>query len=302
MRLLGTLEGINASLPQPLLRRTNQIRSIQGSLAIEGNTLSIEQVTAVLNGQRVMGPRQDVQEVLQAIKVYESVAKFKPYSEKHFLHAHAQLMNGLIEKAGQYRASGVGIMKGTQVVHMAPPARRVPILMRQLFAWAKATGDLHPVVLSSVFHYELEFIHPFGDGNGRMGRFWQHVILVAFHPVFEHVPFESVIAARQAEYYRVLEIADSVGECTAFVEFCAEAIHAALQEYCDMLRPAKIIVEDRLTQAQQHFGKKDFSRKDYLKLFKRLSTATASRDLQNGVEAKMLVMQGTQRLARYRFG
>ena len=151
------------------LRRINRIRTIRGSLAIEGNTLSEAQITAILDGKRVIAPSREVQEVRNALVAYDRFEQWRPEVEAELLEAHRILMAGLIDEAGVYRCGGVGVMAGSQVIHMAPPADRVPTLMGDLFRWL-AGSDVHPLIASSVFHYEFEFIHPFADGNGRMGR------------------------------------------------------------------------------------------------------------------------------------
>ena len=163
------------------LRRINRIRTIQGSLAIEGNTLSEAQITAILDGKRVIAPPREVREVKNALAAYDLFDTWQPESENNLLEAHRMLMSGLIDEAGVYRRGGVGVMAGNQVIHMAPPAERVPALMGDLFRWL-AGGDAHPLITSSVFHYEFEFIHPFADGNGRMGRLWQSLILARWNP------------------------------------------------------------------------------------------------------------------------
>ena len=171
---LTVLEEIQDSLK---LRKANRIRTIQGSLAIEGNTLSEEQITAILNGKPVIAPPKEVQEVRNAIKAYEDFQQWQPSLELDLLQAHQTLMIGLMDEIGQYRYGGVGVMSGNQVVHMAPPANQVPRLMNDLLQWLDQS-DEHPLIKSSVFHYEFEFIHPFADGNGRMGRLWQTLLLI----------------------------------------------------------------------------------------------------------------------------
>ena len=177
------------SKPLPHLRKQNKIKTIHSSLRIEGNTLTQEQVTALIENKRVIGPKKDVLEVLNAIKVYDSITSFDPFSSNSFLKAHKQLMGELIENAGKYRTQGVGIFKGSRVAHVAPPAENVTYLMNDLFKYLRDKEEL-ALIKSCVFHYEMEFIHPFLDGNGRMGRFWQTVILLNEYSVFEFLPFE----------------------------------------------------------------------------------------------------------------
>jgi len=213
----------------PALRRGNRLRSIQASLEIENNSLSLEQVTAVLAGKRVLGPPQEIQEVRNAFAAYEALETWSPGREKDLLSAHRLLMAGLVDDAGRYRHGSVGIAQGKTVVHLAPPAGRVPGLMKDLLGWLKRT-DVHPLVAGSVFHYELEFIHPFADGNGRMGRLWQTLILSRWKPLLAWLPVESVIRDRQAGYYAALAAADRAGTSTVFIEFILAALLDALRE------------------------------------------------------------------------
>lgn len=300
-RQIGKLEGLRAPAPQPRLRKQNRIKTIQGSLAIEGNTLELDQVSAILDGKRVRGPKREVLEVENAIRLYERISEFDPFLEKDLLRAHAILMRDLVEDAGKYRQSGVGIIKGQEISHVAPPAKRVPELMSGLISFIRQTDDLSPLIRACVFHYELEFIHPFSDGNGRLGRFWQSLLLTRFYPVLAHLPVESVIHERQERYYLVLESCDRQGNSTEFVEFSLEAIRDALNEFMKEIRPEPDTAASRLTLAQREFGERVFSRKDYLQFFKTLSTATASRDLAFGASEGLLRRTGTQAIAKYRF-
>ncbi len=223
---LGAMAG-QGSVPK--LRRENRIRTIHASLAIENNTLTLEQVTAVIEGKRVLGKPSEIQEVKNAFSAYEAMSGWNPHAVKDLLAAHRLIMNGLVDGAGRFRTRSVGIAQGGRVVHLAPPADRVPGLMKDLLTWVKRT-DTHPLVASSVFHYELEFIHPFADGNGRMGRLWQTLILSRWNPLFAFLPVETVIRDRQADYYRVLGACDKAGNSTAFIEFLLAALLTALRE------------------------------------------------------------------------
>lgn len=205
------------------LRRINRIRTIHGSLAIEGNTLSEAQITAILEGKRVIAPPREVQEVKNALAAYDLFGTWKPEAEKDLLEAHRMLMSGLIDEAGLYRHGGVGVMAGQQVIHMAPPADRVPQLMGDLFGWL-AAADVHPLIASSVFHYELEFIHPFADGNGRMGRLWQSLILAHWNPLFADIPVESLIFEHQAEYYQSIKESTQKTDSAPFITFMLRMI------------------------------------------------------------------------------
>lgn len=205
------------------LRRINRIRTIHGSLAIEGNTLSEAQITAILDGKRVIAPPREVQEVKNALAAYDRFDIWQPEAEKDLLEAHRILMSGLIDEAGLYRHGGVGVMAGQQVIHMAPPADRVPTLMADLFGWLTAT-DAHPLITSSVFHYEFEFIHPFADGNGRMGRLWQNLILARWNPLFADIPVESLIFEHQAEYYQAIQESTRQTNSAPFIAFMLRMI------------------------------------------------------------------------------
>lgn len=298
---LGKYEGLQAPLPQPKLRKHNQIRTIQGSLAIEGNALDLDKVTAILEKKRVIGPKKDILEVQNALELYDHLHRFSPTLKKDLLRAHGILMKGLTLEVGKYRSGGVGILKGSKVSHVAPPALRVPGLIDDLIRFLKQKDDLSPLIKACIFHYEFEFIHPFSDGNGRLGRFWQHLILVKYHPGFEFIPFESLVKERQDLYYRSLEASDKKGESTLFIEFSLEVLRDALKEFLDHLKPAPETPGSRLETAKNEFGQRKFSRKEYLQLFKTISTATASRDLALGVSQGILEKFGTQATARYQF-
>jgi len=205
------------------LWRINRIRTIRGSLAIEGNTLSEAQITAILEGKRVIAPPREVQEVKNALAAYDLFDIWKQSSEKDLLEAHRILMSGLIGEAGIYRHGGVGVMAGQQVIHMAPPADRVPHLMGDLLGWLADT-DAHPLIAGSVFHYEFEFIHPFADGNGRMGRLWQSLILARRNPLFADIQVESLIFEHQAEYYQAIQESTRQTDSAPFIAFMLRMI------------------------------------------------------------------------------
>jgi len=226
---LGQLSAVSGLGLTPQLRRGNRIRTIQASLAIENNTLSLEQVTALLDGKRVLGLPREIQEVRNAFATYEAMIGWRPGSRADLLQAHALLMHGLIDECGRLRQSGVGIYRGERLLHMAPPASRVGQLIEDLLAWLDAT-DLHPLIASCVFHYEFEFIHPFADGNGRMGRLWQTLILGQWRPILAYLPVETVIREQQDDYYAALAAADQQAEATPFVEFMLQALLRALAE------------------------------------------------------------------------
>ena len=213
----------------PRLRRENRIRSIQGSLAIEQNSLSLDQVTAVIQGRRVLGSPREIQEVRNAFAAYEALPDWSPTEMNDLLAAHRLLMAGLVDEPGVFRRGGIGVFQGQQVVHVAPPAGRVPKLMADLLNWLKTTPE-HPLIAGCIFHYELEFIHPFADGNGRMGRLWQTLILSRWQSWLAYVPVESVIHERQEAYYEALRQSDQQAEATRFIVFMLAALRDTLDQ------------------------------------------------------------------------
>ena len=227
--LVGHLNVSVGEARMPQLRKENRIKTIQSSLAIENNSMSIEQVTAILEGKRVLGPPNEITEVKNAVDAYNLMLELNPYKPKDLLRAHGLMMAGLVKESGRFRSGGVGVTDGKQVVHIAPPAMRVPQLIAELVDWVKST-DTHPLVSSCVFHYEFEFIHPFADGNGRMGRMWQTLLLMQWRPLFAWVPVETIVKEHQQEYYRVIALCDSKGNSTAFIEFMLKCLLDALLE------------------------------------------------------------------------
>lgn len=205
------------------LRRVDRMRTIQGTLAIEGNSLGQEQVTAILEGKRVLADPREVLEVKNAAAAYEALGRHDPRKCDDLLRAHALMMRGLIDDAGAFRKGAAGVMRGGDVVHVAPPANRVPALVKDLLEWLATTED-HPLIASSVFHYEFEFIHPFADGNGRIGRLWQTLVLSRWNPVFATVPVENMVYRRQADYYEAINGSNAAGNATPFLEFMLQAI------------------------------------------------------------------------------
>jgi len=226
---LGHLRANSDSASVPILRRGNRIKTIQASLAIEGNSLSLEQVTAVIAGKRVLAPPREIQEVRNAFAAYEELPNWTAHSCTDLLAAHGLMMAGLVDEIGRFRSGGVGIQRGEKVIHVAPPAARVPGLIDDLLVWLENT-DEHPLVASCVFHYEFESIHPFQDGNGRLGRLWQTLILSNWRPVFALLPVETIIRDRQQDYYAALGQADQAADATAFIEFMLNAILRAIEE------------------------------------------------------------------------
>lgn len=291
---------VNASLlnkPSPQLRKQNKIRTIYSSLKIEGNTLTEDQITALLDNKIVIGPQEDITEVKNAINVYENLKRFDSSSEKSFLLAHKNLMTGLIKASGKFRTQGVGIVKGGEVEHLAPSYDNVPFLMKDLFEYLKGKDEL-TLIKSCVFHYEMQFIHPFLDGNGRMGRLWQTLILMEEYPVFEFLPFETLISQKQQEYYKALSDSDKEGKSTKFIEYMLSVIYSSLAELLNF-KNRTLTQIDRL----EYFVALEtsvFSRKDYMLVFKDISSATASRDLAKGINLKLFEKEGDKVKTIYR--
>ena len=212
------------------LRRANRIKTIHSSLAIEGNTLSEGEVQAVLEGKKVVAPLKEIQEVKNAIKTYELYPKLNPFSIPDLLLAHGTMMAGLVDEAGMFRKGGVGVFDGDKPIHIAPPADRVRDLMSDLFGWLENADD-HLLIRSCVFHYEFEFIHPFADGNGRIGRLWQSLILGRLNPIFEHLPVENMVYSNQQAYYHAINRSSDLGDSGPFIDFMLEEILNALVDH-----------------------------------------------------------------------
>lgn len=281
----------------PTLRKQNQIKTIHSSLRIEGNTLTEEQITAILENKRVVGPEKDILEVLNAFEVYKNINKLKPESENDFLKAHQLLLQKLIKDSGTYRKQSVGIVKGSKVEHIAPPFENVPYLMKDLFEYLKDENEI-TLIKSCVFHYEMEFIHPFIDGNGRMGRLWQTLILMQDYPIFEFLPFETLISKNQKEYYNALSVSDEEGKSTKFIEYMLKIIEDSLIE---LLKNSikKLTDNDRMILFLENQNT-DFTRKHYMNYFKDISSATASRDLKNAVEKGIISKLGDKKTTIYK--
>ena len=239
------------------LRRINKIKTIRSSLAIEGNTLSEEQVSAILEGRKVVAPLREIQEVKNAIATYNLYPQLNPFSVDDLLTAHGAMMTALIDAAGTFRRGGVGVTDGANVIHVAPPAQRIPALMRNLFGWLENAED-HLLVRSCVFHYEFEFIHPFSDGNGRMGRLWQSLILGKFHPVFQHLPVETMVHDNQQAYYNALNRSTQKADSGAFIDFMLGEILQTLRAHAHSAPRknggANGGVKDMLTYIRKHPG------------------------------------------------
>ncbi len=296
-RLLGFVDATHLRKPQAELRKKNKVKTIRASLAIEGNTLSEDQVTAIIDNKRVVGPAKDIKEVENAIQVYDNLSNFDLFEKKSYLEAHRLLMSGLVDMPGRFRTGSVGVIQGDRIAHLAPPGWNVDNLMTILFDYLE-NGEDNLMIKSCVFHYEMEFIHPFMDGNGRMGRLWQTVILMKVNPVFEYLPIEQEIKNSQEEYYNVLSQCDKEGLSTKFVEYLLDKIKLSLAELVGTQRD-NFTDTDRLNYFLEQINMGEFTRKDYLKMFPKISTATATRDLRKGVEVGILTRKGNDRLANY---
>ena len=244
---VGSLNArIGSDVPSPMLRKKNQIKTIHSSLAIENNTLSLKQVTDIIDGKHVLGAPDEIQEVKNAIEAYRLMKDLDAFKEKDLLRAHGLMMKDLVRNAGHYRQEGVGVFDGNgNCLHMAPPPARVPALMGDLFQWVK-TSKTHPLVYSCVFHYEFEFIHPFIDGNGRMGRYWQTMLLSRWKGIFSWIPVETIVREHQQEYYSVIAKCDAAGESTQFVEFMLQCLFEAIENYEETEEDEVAVPHDKL--------------------------------------------------------
>ena len=252
--LVGRLTSTNQLSANPTLRRSNRIRTIHWSLAIEQNTLSLEQVTAVLNGKHVLAPPKDIAEVKNAYEVYERLDELNPYSVEDLLTAHRIMTQGLVNEAGMFRTRPVGIVDNEgHILHFGTLPQYVPDLVMELLDWVEKS-DVHILIRSCVFHYELELIHPFADGNGRIGRLWHTLLLSKWNPVFAWLPVESIIHDRQQEYYKAINASNDAGESTVFIEFMLSAIKASLIE---AIRTSDEMSDEKTDKATLRWNKID---------------------------------------------
>lgn len=226
---VGRITVLQEGIISPHLRRENRIRTIHSSLAIEHNSLSLDQVTAILDGKRVLGNPNEIKEVQNAYEAYEMMLRLNPESVEDLLTAHKLMMQGLVSENGKFRSGGVGVFDGDRLIHMAPPAHLVPKLIQDLFDWYQ-NSEMHPLIKSAVFHYEFEFIHPFQDGNGRMGRMWHSLLLGQWKELFFWLPVEELIQSKQAEYYDALGKSDKAADSAVFVELMLEIIRDTLKD------------------------------------------------------------------------
>ena len=231
MEKIGKLSNYTNLNKMPILRRNNRIKSIHSSLAIEANSLSLNQVKDVINGKVVLGPQKEIQEVKNAYKAYEEIKNYNPYSINDLKNAHKLLTYLTIEESGEFRNGEEGVFDGDKCIFMAPPAKNVPTLMNDLFYWLNENKNkINPLILSTIFHYEFVFIHPFSDGNGRTARLWQNVILSNYKDIFEYLPIESNIKKYQDEYYESIDFCNKEGNSNKFIEFMLRMIDETLEE------------------------------------------------------------------------
>ena len=250
--LVGKLSAESSFSVNPTLRRSNRIKTIYGSLAIEQNTLFLEQVTAVLNGKHILAPPRDIAEVKNAYEVYEQLGKLDPYSVNDLLIAHGIMTRGLVEESGTFRNRPVGVVDSEgNILHFGTLPQYVPDLVMELLDWVK-TSEVHMLIRSCVFHYELELIHPFADGNGRVGRLWHTLLLSQWNPAFAWLPVESIIHDRQKEYYAAINASNNADESTAFIEFMLAAIKAALIETISV---RDVMSEEKMDKAVLRWNK-----------------------------------------------
>ena len=238
---------------KPYLRKNNRIRSVHSSLAIEANSLSQNEVRDVINGKTVIGPEKEIQEVKNAFKAYDLLGSFDPYSLRDLKKLHAVMTYMTVDESGVFRNRNEGVFDGDECIFMAPPPNMIPDLMRALFSWMrKEKRELHPLILSSVFHYEFVFIHPFLDGNGRMARLWQTAILSEWDPVFQNIPIENQIYEYQDEYYKAIAASNSAGNSNAFIEFMLEKIDLALDRFLQQVTAEDGILSNAVRKLLQN--------------------------------------------------
>ena len=291
--LVGKLSLSSHLSGNPTLRRTNRIRTIHGSLAIEQNTLSLEQITAVLNGKHVLAPPKDIAEVKNAYEIYERLDELDPYSVDDLLTAHGIMTRGLVEESGVFRSRPVGVVdQEGHILHFGTLPQYVPGLVEELLDWTK-NSNLHMLIRSCVFHYELELIHPFADGNGRVGRLWHTLLLSKWNPAFAWLPVESIIYDNQQEYYAAINASNNAGESTVFIEFMLSAIKASLVETIDASDEMSDVSMGktalRWSKIESYLKTHDFIMNADVRALCDVSAATANRILAGLVEEGKLV-------------
>ena len=255
---IGEISAIRKPQRDLKLRKINQVKTIRGTLAIEGNTLDESHITAILEGKRILAPQREILEITNAIKVYDNFDNLNYKNENDFLDIHKTLMMGLVDEIGTYRSGSVGVMSGNDVIHVAPPSSKVPSLMSDLFSWLSQTSE-HPIITSCVFHYEFEFIHPFSDGNGRMGRLWQSLILSQWNEIFSYIPVESIVYEHQQDYYKAIKESTDKADCYPFIEFMLEMLMLAISDITPQVMPQ---LTPQVKQVLKALGKSELSRQE----------------------------------------
>jgi Fic family protein len=273
----------------PKLRRLNRLRSIHSSLAIENNTLSLEQVTALFYGKSVLAPVQDICEAKNAFEVYNKLLGFDPYDTMDLLTAHQILMKDLVQTPGQFRSGNIGVVRGQDLVHIAPPADNVSGLIADLLRWTEG-AEVHPLVKSCIFHYEFEIIHPFPDGNGRMGRMWQTLLLHRWKEIFAWLPVETMVYERQQEYYAAFRHSNDAGDCTEFLRFMLQAIWDTLELYATTDQVSDQ-VSDQVKRLLNELGSKSLSAVELMELLALKHRPTFRKNyMRPALEAELIEM------------
>lgn len=288
--LVGQVTATQGLSTNPTLRRTNRIRTIYSSLAIEQNTLSLEQVTAVLNGKKVLASPKDIAEVKNAYEIYEVMETLNPYSVDDLLKSHGVMTRDLLEESGSFRSGPVGVVdKNGNVLHIGTLPAYVPNLVYELFDWVE-NSDVHILIKSCVFHYEFELIHPFADGNGRIGRLWHTLLLSKWKPMFAWLPIESIIHDRQEEYYGAINKSNFEGESTEFIAFMLSAIKEALTEAVETTEATQIMSDNdlRLFKIEQFLQKNKYITNADVRQMFQVSSATANRILTKFVDESII--------------
>ena len=291
----------------PVLRRENRIKTIYSSLAIEQNTLTFEQVTDLINGKRVLAPPKDIKEVKNAYEIYEKLDLLNPYSIKDLLKAHKIMTSELINESGKFRTKGAGVYQGQQLIHAGTPPQYIPEVIKQLFLWLK-NSKIHPLIKACVFHYEFEFIHPFEDGNGRIGRLWHILILSKWKEFFAWLPIETLIQKKQQEYYEAINLSNNIGESTPFITFILEIIKETLEEFqknddktTDIMAGKMTDKEiERLKILEEYFNGNKYIGNNEAQKILNISDSTARRFLNKLVKIDILEAVGERKGRKYR--
>ncbi len=283
-------------MPPPQLRKVARIDTIHTTLGLDGNPLAREKIAALTNNYPVRGPQKRIHEVTNTIKVYELLKELNPWLQDSFLSTHCMMLSGISEDPGQFRTIDTGIFRGSEIIRLAPPPKEVPKLMNELFEYI-INGEDPLLIKSCLFHCNVESIQPFLDGSGRMGRLWQTLLLINKHPLFEFLPCEKRLSKNSKEYFRALSASDRVSNATEFILFMLHMILETVTEFLDNCQRTET-ESDRLLSFHQ-MGMISFTRKDYLGIFKSISTATASRDLEKGVNGGLFEKYGTKNRTTY---